>query len=94
MWEIFTLAKDIPYEDMQDEELVVDATQKHPRTLLAKPTNCPAIMTLCICAGRSRLVIEPLLRLFITNYSISDINFYDTPSLQDMLYKFCFPPAL
>ncbi len=44
MWEIFTLAKDIPYEDMQDEELVVDATQKHPRTLLAKPTNCPANM--------------------------------------------------
>ncbi len=35
MWEIFTLAKDIPYEDMQDEELVVDATQKLPRTLLA-----------------------------------------------------------
>ncbi len=44
MWEIFTLAKDIPYEDMQDEELVVDATQKHPRTLLAKPTNCPENM--------------------------------------------------
>ncbi len=44
MWEIFTLAKDIPYEDMQDEELVVDATLKHPRTLLAKPTNCPANM--------------------------------------------------
>ncbi len=44
MWEIFTLAKDIPYEDMQDEELVVDATQKHPRTLLAKPTSCPANM--------------------------------------------------
>ncbi len=44
MWEIFTLAKDIPYEDMQDEELMVDVTQKHPRTLLAKPTNCPANM--------------------------------------------------
>ncbi len=51
MWEIFTLAKDIPYEDMQDEELVVDATLKHPRTLLAKPTNCPAnmydVMSMC-----------------------------------------------
>ncbi len=51
MWEIFTLAKDIPYEDMQDEELVVDATQKHPRTLLAKPTSCPAnmydVMSMC-----------------------------------------------
>ncbi len=44
MWEIFTLAKHIPYEDMQDEEFVVDATLKHPRTLLAKPTSCPANM--------------------------------------------------
>ncbi len=44
MWEIFTLAKDIPFEDMQDEELVVNATLKHPRTLLAKPTSCPANM--------------------------------------------------
>ena len=43
MWEIFTLAKDIPYEDMEDEELIADATRKDKgRTLLAKPTNCPA----------------------------------------------------
>ena len=43
MWEIFTLAKDIPYEDMEDEELIADATRKNKgRTLLAKPTNCPA----------------------------------------------------
>ena len=42
MWEIFTLAKDSPYEDMEDEELVADATCKERRTLLAKPTNCPA----------------------------------------------------
>ena len=33
MWEIFTLAKDIPYEDMEDEELVADATSKEKRTL-------------------------------------------------------------
>ena len=44
MWEIFTLAKDIPYEDMEDEELVADATRKERRTLLAKPTNCPPNM--------------------------------------------------
>ena len=42
MWEIFMLAKDIPYEDMEDEELIADATCKERRTLLAKPTNCPA----------------------------------------------------
>ena len=38
MWEIFTLAKDIPYEDMEDEELIADATRKERCTLLAKPT--------------------------------------------------------
>ena len=51
MWEIFTLAKDIPYEDMEDEELVADATSKEKRTLLAKPTNCPPyvyeVMLMC-----------------------------------------------
>ena len=52
MWEIFTLAKDIPYEDMEDEELVTDATRKDKRrTLLAKPANCPAnvydVMLMC-----------------------------------------------
>ena len=42
MWEIFTLAKDIPYEDMRDEELLEDTTRQNKgRTLLAKPTNCP-----------------------------------------------------
>ena len=44
MWEIFTLAKDIPYEDMEDEELIADATRNERRMLLAKPTNCPPNM--------------------------------------------------
>ena len=52
MWDIFTLAKDIPYEDMRDEELLQDATsQNKGRTLLAKPTNCPGsvynVMLMC-----------------------------------------------
>ena len=43
VWEIFTLAKDIPYEDMEDEEFIADATRKNKgRTFLAKPNNCPA----------------------------------------------------
>ncbi len=71
LWEIFTLAKDIPYEDMQDEELVVDATQNHPRTLLAKPTNCPAnmynVMLMCWKESPSDRVT------FETHYSI--LNF-------------------
>ena len=44
MCEIFTLAKDIPYEDMEDEELIADATRNERRMLLAKPTNCPPNM--------------------------------------------------
>ena len=44
MWEIFTLAKDIPYEDMEDKELIADATRNERRVLLAKPTNCPPNM--------------------------------------------------
>ena len=42
MWEIFTLAKDIPYEDMDEKEIVVDATKKDgSRKLLEQPENCP-----------------------------------------------------
>ena len=42
MWEIFTLAKDIPYEDMDEKEIVIDATKKDgSRKLLEQPENCP-----------------------------------------------------
>ena len=42
MWEIFTLAKDIPYEDMDDKEVIDDATKKDgSRKLLRKPKDCP-----------------------------------------------------
>ena len=42
MWEIFTLAKDIPYEDMDDKEIAADITKKNgSRKLLEKPKSCP-----------------------------------------------------
>ena len=42
MWEIFTLAKDIPYEDMDEKEIVIDATKKDgSRKLLEQPKKCP-----------------------------------------------------
>ena len=42
MWEIFTLAKDIPYEDMDDKEVIDDATKNDgSRKLLQKPKDCP-----------------------------------------------------
>ena len=40
MWEVFTLGKCIPYEDMTDMELVEDATKAN-RTLLNNPDECP-----------------------------------------------------
>ena len=40
MWEIYTLAKCIPYEDMTNSEVAEDAT-KESRTLLEIPSKCP-----------------------------------------------------
>ena len=42
MWEIFTLAKDVPYEDMDDKEVIEDATKNDgSRKLLQEPKDCP-----------------------------------------------------
>ena len=52
MWEIFTLAKDIPYEDMDDSELVADASRREvDRQLLQRSSDCPPevydVMMMC-----------------------------------------------
>ena len=52
MWEIFTLSKDIPYEDMDDIEVVANATENtESRMLLEKPGSCPQevyeVMLMC-----------------------------------------------
>ena len=51
MWEVFTLGKDIPYEDMDDSEVVADASDEGNRQLLKKPKDCPddvyEVMMLC-----------------------------------------------
>ncbi|MCG8624848.1 MAG: protein kinase, partial [Proteobacteria bacterium] len=41
MWEIFMLAKERPYSDMEDMEVVDDAIEKEERTLLSQPDYCP-----------------------------------------------------
>ena len=41
MWEIFMLAKERPYPDMEDMEVVNDAIEKEERTLLSQPDHCP-----------------------------------------------------
>ena len=52
MWEIFTLAKDIPYEDMDDTEVVADASRREgDRQLLERSSDCPPevydVMMMC-----------------------------------------------
>ena len=52
MWEIFTLAKDIPYEDMDDSEVAADASRREgDRQLLERSNDCPPevynVMLLC-----------------------------------------------
>ena len=41
MWEIFTLAKEQPYNDMSDKQVVENALKGKNRKLLAKPKMCP-----------------------------------------------------
>ena len=41
MWEIFTLAKEQPYNDMSDEQVVEDALKGKNRKTLARPDMCP-----------------------------------------------------
>ena len=52
MWEIFTLAKDIPYEDMDDSEVAADASWREgDRQQLERSNDCPPevynVMLLC-----------------------------------------------
>ena len=41
MWEIFTLAKHQPYEEIDDQEMIQDAIRGLGRRLLEKPKCCP-----------------------------------------------------
>ena len=41
MWEIFTLAKEQPYNDMSDQQVIEDALKGKNHTILAKPNVCP-----------------------------------------------------
>ena len=44
MWEIFTLAKEQPYSDMSDKQVIEDALKGKNRKILAKPDTCPVEM--------------------------------------------------
>ena len=41
LWEIFTLAKQQPYHNMEDQEVIDSALKGESRQLMSKPENCP-----------------------------------------------------
>jgi hypothetical protein len=41
LWEIYTLGKDDPYDNMTDEEVIADSIRGPDRMILERPTNCP-----------------------------------------------------
>ena len=41
VWEIFTLGKKRPYEELDDQEMIQDAIQDTGRTIMNKPPGCP-----------------------------------------------------
>ena len=41
VWEIFSLTKEEPYQEMPDKEMVEDAVRGQNRTLLERPVACP-----------------------------------------------------
>ena len=67
-WEIFTLAKEQPYNDMSDKQVVDDAIKGKNRKLLARPDMCPPevyeIMLKCwVHNTKQRATFEELYQL-------------------------------
>ena len=73
-WEIFTLAKEQPYNDMSDTQVVDDAIKGKNRKLLARPYMCPIkvyeIMLKCWEHNtQQRATFEELFQLLSTMHS-------------------------
>ena len=73
MWEIFTLAKEQPYIDMSDEQLIEDALKGKNRTIMARPDLCPLevyiIMLKCwVHNSKQRATFEELFHLLTSAY--------------------------
>ena len=73
MWEIFTLAKEQPYNDMSDEQLIEDALKGKNRTILARPYMCPLevyiIMLKCwVHNSKQRATFEELFQLLTSAF--------------------------
>ena len=73
MWEIFSLAKEQPYNDMSDKQVVEDALKGKNRILLARPDKCPLevymIMQKCwVHNSKQRATFEELFQLLTSTY--------------------------
>ena len=67
-WEIFTLAKERPYNDMSDKQVVEDAIKGKNRKLLARPDMCsPEVYEIMLNTTPS---IKQHLRNFISSSPI------------------------
>ena len=71
MWEIFTLAKEQPYSDMSDKQVVEDVLKGKNRKILTKPDTCPVEMykVMLDCwrhNSERRATFEELLQLLTT----------------------------
>ena len=74
MWEIFTLAKEQPYSDMSDKQMIDDALKGKNRKLLVKPDMCPLkvykIMLECWAHDfEQRATFEKLFQLLISTHN-------------------------
>ena len=74
MWEIFTLAKKQPYNDMSDKQVVESALKGKNRKILAKPDMCPIkvyiIMLKCWeHSSDQRATFDKLLQLLTSIHS-------------------------
>ena len=73
MWEIFTLTKDKPYNEMSDKQVVEDALRGKNRKILAKPDVCSLeeykIMLECWAHNpEQRATFEQLFQLLTSVY--------------------------
>ena len=73
MWEIFTLAKEQPYNDMSDKQVIEDALKGKNRKILSKPDMCPLevykIMLECWAHNsEQRTTFEELFQLLTSIY--------------------------
>ena len=74
MWEMFSLARKQPYNDMSDKQVIEDAIKGKGRKLLAKPKMCPfeVYETMLKCWGhnpKQRATFDELFQLLTSIHS-------------------------